>query len=290
LSDYIDFNPEPDGMDAGEIAKAKWPAQRAFLTLQGKDVGDAERRLGALLIAMMNTTTCKCCPSEAYLAGALKLNVRTVKRAKATLRELELIDWRVTGQRHITEYSFGFTRLLELDKESKERGGIGVGDHQRRQSEERKKYEERKCKKGLEKGAQATLSQSAMDTTLPHESGPDRIPQSDISHSQSDISFSQSGAQMSDRGTPRPPECLLKVEVKMVKDECAVSSKTAHCDEHRSLMRLLIGRLDLTQREHSAAHELPLAKLRKVRDRLVKQSPVSARVMLFNYIAQEAKC
>lgn len=119
---------KPDGIDryVGAISVAQ--AIEAFT--KHPELSPSARLLGIELVSRFNPRTLKCFPSEEYLSAALTINIRTVQRAKAELREAGLIDWTSGHRGHCCDYAISWLRLKEWLQEFREgwEAECGVGD------------------------------------------------------------------------------------------------------------------------------------------------------------------
>ena len=71
------------------------------------------RLLGIELVSRFNVRTLKCFPSEKYLAKALGVTDRAIRKAKAELKQARLIDWRKPKRHQSCEYVISWRRLKE---------------------------------------------------------------------------------------------------------------------------------------------------------------------------------
>ncbi|MEO6609162.1 MAG: helix-turn-helix domain-containing protein [Aestuariivirga sp.] len=107
----MEFDPSrDDGVTARQKAQLRWQAIEAFNSIHG--LSAMSRRVGMALICTMDGKTGECFPSELGLATRLGVHLVSIKKAKAQLRELGLINWtNPGGPRHVSHYVFNWAVL-----------------------------------------------------------------------------------------------------------------------------------------------------------------------------------
>jgi len=117
----------PDGLTPQQLAAMRWQAIEAFNGVMG--ISPMARGLGVKLIACMDAKTRQCYPGEARIAAELGVHVSAVKKAKAELKDAQLIDWsNPGGPRHLSHYEFKWVALLKCAAVAKQTGDAAVKD------------------------------------------------------------------------------------------------------------------------------------------------------------------
>ena len=116
---------DPEGLTPQQLAAIRWQAIEAFNGVLG--VSPMARRLGVKLISCMDAKTRQCYPGEARIAAELGVHLSAVKKAKAELKDAELITWsNPGGPRHLSHYSFNWAALMRYAGMAKQRGDKAV--------------------------------------------------------------------------------------------------------------------------------------------------------------------
>lgn len=122
MSDY-DFSIEDQNrnVSARDVGTLRWMAIEGFNS--APKLSPIERRVGIALIAAMDKKTRLCCPSAARLAAELGVDIRSIKDAKAKLKQRGLLSWKnPNGPRGKSIYAFNWQKLIGLSRNAKDRG------------------------------------------------------------------------------------------------------------------------------------------------------------------------
>ena len=123
-----------EGLKPQEIASMRWQAVEGLICLPG--LSSTARRVCILLITTMDNKTRRSFRGERRIAAELGVHLSAVKKAKAELKDAELITWfNPGGPRHLSHYNFNWEALTRHSREAKERGDAIVAEtiSQRRQ-------------------------------------------------------------------------------------------------------------------------------------------------------------
>lgn len=93
---------------------ARQKAQAAEALIRFPDLTPAARRVGLELLNLADRKTGISWPSEARMAEALAVDVRTIRRGKADLRAAGLLTWQKRGRHKTPVYKLAWDRLVEL--------------------------------------------------------------------------------------------------------------------------------------------------------------------------------
>lgn len=89
-------------------------AQAAEALIRHPDLTPAARRVGLELLNYADRRSGVSWPSEARMAEALRVDVRTVRRGKAALRAAGLLTWQRRGSHKTPIYKLAWDRLVQL--------------------------------------------------------------------------------------------------------------------------------------------------------------------------------
>lgn len=122
-SDIIEQNKTVSSKNIGEW---RWMATLTLTAFRG--VSPVARQVGIALIAIMDKDTRLCCPSEARLAAQLGVNSKSVKTAKAVLKEAGLLTWlKPDGERGKCVYLFNWRMINRQAAAYQQRGKEASG-------------------------------------------------------------------------------------------------------------------------------------------------------------------